>query len=215
VNGAFTGGRLAAPTGADTSSIGGRASISTNMEASGGNTRNVVDGRLVIALAPHKRAVFELGGSALWGQRQFDAVLDATAFPAVQGSFAQAGGDLTMRLGPITLAGEYLRQWGPAARDADYLIGSLRATIKTVTLRLNASYVDYHLQPASIEEWMVQPGVTWNIGWGLSVVAEYDEWRAKNPFQQGLVSQVTNNLLGQPDWRVFDRSLNLIVGYVF
>ncbi len=109
--------------------------------------------------------------------------------------------DLTARLGPILAYGEYLRQWAPATRAADYVLAGARAALGPVQLRFNASWVHYHLNPG-ISELILQPGVTYAVGGGLSLLLEYDEWQRKDPRTDS-------------SYQPYDRSLSFVALYSY
>jgi hypothetical protein len=82
------------------------------------------------------------------------------------------------------------------------VLAGARARLGPVLLRVNTSYVRYLLDP-DIEEFMVQPGVTWTVGYGLTLFLEYNEWQRRDPRESG-----------EAFW-AYDRSLNTVIGYTF
>ena len=173
---------------------------------SGGNpiatVRYITTARLQLKLKPRGRFGAALGGSVL--RAQIDRVSYADGYAdGGSPSYVQAGADLDVRLGPIGVYVEYFKQIGPAVRDADYVLGGLRAEWKMVRLRVNTSWVRYHLGQ-DIDELMIQPGVTITVGGGLAFFLEYDEW-----LRRDVALDPTGG------WSSHDRSLNLVLAYTY
>lgn len=171
---------------------------------SGGNHvgafRNLVVGRLAATLHPHRAVDVTLGASGQTGTVQRVSARDGFNDEA---RMTQVGGDVTLRLGPATFFGEYLRQMGPGVRDADYLWAGARVTVRALSLRLNGSYVAYRLDP-DVEELILQPGLTFAIGYGLTAFLEFNEWERRDP-----------RLPSGDNFTLYDRSVNLALGYSY
>lgn len=204
INGAFDFGRTigTVPNGGDLQALRIYHPAPEGQRDSAGNRigvfRNTVNGRVGFTFQPHKRLGMSVGGSALTTVIRRASTADAYRD---QARMSQAGGDLTLQLGPLTAFVEYVRQFGPGARDADYVWTGARATWNRVSLRFNASYVRYQLaQP--VEEYILQPGVTVTIGGGLAALVEYDEWQRRDPQQT-------------PGYASYDRSLNFVLAYSY
>jgi hypothetical protein len=160
--------------------------------------RNTVAGRVVLGIHPGKTFGVEIGASGLTG-----SVLRVSAAEKIndEARMSHAVGDVSFNLGPVILFCEYLHQFGPGARDADYVWTGIRGGWRWLSLRFNASYVDYLLSPA-VQEFILQPGVTLHIGGGLSLMVEYNEWERKDP---RLAPAFTN----------YDRSLNTSLVFAY
>ncbi|HEX2568937.1 MAG TPA: hypothetical protein VH877_05205 [Polyangia bacterium] len=204
INGSFEFGRTLGPVpdGGDLQALrtyhpapeGQRDSAGTRV----GVFRNTVNGRVGFTFQPHKRFGVSVGGSALTAVIRRASTADGYRD---QARMSHAGGDLTLQLGPATVFAEYVRQYGPGVRDADYVWTGARATWKRVSLRFNASYVRYHL-PQPVEEYILQPGVTVTIGGGLAALVEYNEWQRRNP-------------QAYAGYTSYDRSLNFVLAYSY
>jgi hypothetical protein len=132
-----------------------------------------------------------------------------------ESQFSQAAAEITLggNAGPFgwRLLGEYLHQFGPGMRDADYALTGAKLTWKGLAIYLNCSYVRYALSPA-IEEYILQPGISYAIGGGLAALVEYDEWQRKDP------RGVPFPLAGNPavtSFYAIDRSLNVVLVYSY
>ncbi|HEY7955925.1 MAG TPA: hypothetical protein VII38_11565 [Polyangia bacterium] len=168
--------------------------------------KHIVDGRLTATARPTRKLSIALGASGLTGvvHRQIGST------PADEARYSQAGGDLTVTAGPVIAYGEYLRQFGPGMRDADYVLAGVRAHFWRLSARFNASYVNYHLAPV-MEEFILQPGVTATIGGGLSVIVEYDEWE-----RRGVPTLTPNGrFVPTTGFAPYDRSLNVVLVYQY
>jgi hypothetical protein len=204
INGSLIAGRTvgAAPMGGDLAAL---RTYSPSPEAevdSAGNrmtqVKNVVDGRVDGVWQPRPWIGADVAVSGLYGTVRRVSTVDMIDD---QATYAQVAADATMHVGPVIAYGEYLRQFGPALRDADYLLVGARATFRRLSLRFNTSYVNYHLAPR-VQEYILQPGLTYTIGGGLAALVEYDEWQRKDPRLD-------------PGWKPYDRSMNFVLAYSY
>jgi hypothetical protein len=190
------------------------------LDAAGGRMnelKHVVDGRVALTVRPGRSAWLTVGLSALNGRvlRAWKAGLAMTA-ATDESQFTQVAPELSagITVGPVglRLLGEYLHQFGPGMRDADYLLVGAKATWRKLSVYLNNSYVRYALAPA-IQEYIIQPGVSYRIGGGLSALVEYDEWQRKDP--RGVVFPLQAANTTTTDFYAIDRSLNVVLVYVY
>jgi hypothetical protein len=73
--------------------------------------------------------------------------------------------------------------------------------------------VRYALGPA-IEEFIIQPGVSYAIGGGLAALIEYDEWQRRDP--RGVAAPLQATTSGATTgFYAIDRSLNVVVAYSY
>ena len=161
--------------------------------------RNIVDGRLALVLRPHRSFGLELAASGLTAT--VNRKSDKDLFDDSE-RMTQVAGDVAVKLGAITLTGEYLRQFGPAVRDADYGYAGVRGAFGPVALRFSASYADYHLGGGDIQELMFLPGATVTIGGGLAFLAEFNAWLRKDP--RVFI-----------DYYPYDYSMSLVLNYTY
>jgi hypothetical protein len=98
-------------------------------------------------------------------------------------------------------------------RDADYLLAGAKLTWKGLAAYLNNSYVRYALAPA-IQEFIIQPGISYAIGGGLAALVEYDEWQRKDPRGVSFPLQAANTTI-TTDFYAIDRSLNVVLVYSY
>ncbi len=205
VNGGLDYGRLVAGTPGNIDAARVRSpNPEGELDSTGahmGALRNLFVGRFVLGLHPHSSKAFgaEIGASGLTGSVQRVSMKDMINDEA---RITHASGDVTFNMGPVLLYCEYLRQFGPGVRDADYVLMGVRGGWRWLSLRFNASYVDYHLGP-DVEEVILQPGLTARIGAGLSLMMEWNEWQRRDP------------RLADPGFTGYDRSLNTSLIYSF
>lgn len=176
--------------------------------------KHVVDGRLTLTVRPARRLSVALGASGLTGLVHR---INAYSLLPDEERFSQVAGDLTISVGPVTAYGEFLRQFGPGARDADYALAGARLRVWRLSIRFNTSYVRYLLD-RDVEEFILQPGVTFTIGGGLSALVEYDEWQRKDPRGlpvPGAPFPVMGTLPTSKDFISYDRSLNFVLAYSY
>jgi hypothetical protein len=163
------------------------------------DVRLVANARLVLKVAPTPKIAIEAAGGVSSGQ--IDRITPGASDPESP-RYVQAEGDVTAWLGPTRFYVEYLRQYGPAVRDATYVLAGARWSWRDkVLVRFNASWVRYALAP-DVDEFILQPGITWNIGGGFGAIVEYDEWQRKDPRVD-------------PSFTSYDRSLNLVFSYIY
>jgi hypothetical protein len=181
--------------------------------------KHAVDGRFALTLRPLKRLLLTVGLSGFNGRvyrtwKPALGVRNATD----ESQFSQIAPELTvaLRLGPVglRLIGEYLRQFGPGMRDAHYVLAGAKATWKGLAVYLNNSFVRYDLTPA-IQEYIIQPGISYAIGGGLAALVEYDEWQRKDPRGVTFPLQATNPAVVTTDFYAIDRSLNVVLVYSY
>jgi len=181
--------------------------------------KHAVDARLALTLRPLKALYVTAGVSGFNGRvaRVWKQGLTMTA-QSDESQFSQVAGELTAggTAGPIgwRLLGEYLHQFGPGMREADYVLAGAKGTWKGLAAYLNCSYVRYALSPA-IQELIIQPGITYAIGGGLAVLVEYDEWQRKDPRGVPFPLQAANNAAPTTDFYAIDRSLNVVLVYSY
>lgn len=160
--------------------------------------KNVIDARVAGVVQPRPWLSAELAASGLWGTVRRSSAVDMIDD---QATYAQVAVDGTVHVGPLLAYAEYLRQFGPALRDADYLLVGARASWRRLSVRFNTSYVEYHLGP-NVQEYILQPGATYTIGGGLAALVEYDEWERRDP---RLGSKYTP----------YDRSMSFVIAYSY
>jgi hypothetical protein len=184
-----------------------------------GQLKHAVDARLALTMRPSQRLYVTVGASGL-NSRVFRAfVIPSGVFGlerkiADESQFSQAAGEVTVGLTPVRgvalrLQCEYLHQFGPGMRDADYLLAGARFTWKGLAAYINNSYVRYDLGP-SVQEYIIQPGVSYAIGGGLAALVEYDEWQRKDPRGVTLWTAATTT-----GYYPVDRSLNVVLVYSY
>ena len=184
-----------------------------------GQLKHAIDARVALTLKPVKRLYVTVGASGL-NSRILRVFKNASLVPATAGNlsdesqFSQVAAELTVGVGPfhgvaLRFQGEYLRQFGPGMRDADYLLAGAKLTWKSLAVYLNNSYVRYSLSPA-IQEYIIQPGISYAIGGGLAALIEYDEWQRKDPRGVSLWTGATST-----DFYAIDRSLNVVLAYSY
>ncbi|MCA1665571.1 MAG: hypothetical protein LC659_15110, partial [Myxococcales bacterium] len=165
--------------------------------------QHAIDARLALTMRPLRALYVTAGASALDGRvaRVWKQGLTMTAQRDVS-QFAQVAGELTAAgsAGAIgwRLLGEYLHQFGPGMRPADYILAGVKGTFKSLAAYLNFSYVEYQLTP-KVQEYIIQPGLSYAIGGGLAVLVEYDEWQ--------------RNAGG--GYKPIDRSLDVVLAYSY
>ena len=180
--------------------------------------KHVIDARLALVLRPLKSVALTVGISGLNGRVFRSWKNGLTMTPASDESqFSQVAPELTLQLKlhsvGLRVIGEYLKQFGPGMREADYLLAGVKLTWKTLAVYLNDSYVRYALSPA-IEEYILQPGISWTIGGGLAALVEYDEWQRRDPRGVANPLQVANNTV-TTNFYAIDRSLNVVLAYSY
>lgn len=163
-----------------------------------------VDARLAVTLRPTSALYVTTGVSGFNGRVARVWKSGLTMMPQSDVSqYSQAAGELTVggHFGPVgwRLLGEYLRQFGPGMRPADYILAGAKGTFKGLSAYINCSYVQY-LLPLQIQEYIIQPGISYAIGGGLAVLVEYDEWQ-RSP--------------GAIAYQPIDRSLNVVLAYSY
>jgi hypothetical protein len=178
-----------------------------------------VDARLAMTLRPNKLLFVTAGVSGLNARVARVWKTGLTLMPASdQSQFSQLAGELTIggSAGPVgwRLIGEVLRQFGPGMRDADYVLAGAKATWHGLAAYLNCSYVRYALSPA-IQEYILQPGITYTIGGGLAVLVEYDEWQRKDPRGVAFPLQAAAAGGTTTDFYAIDRSVNVVLAYSY
>ena len=168
---------------------------------SAGNPLTVIDkvvsGRLVLGFKKGELFSLQLGGSAETGLVSRNSSVDHIHDDGAR--FSRFEGDLTLAVGPVSLMGEYFHQSGPGMRDADYLSASAKGTWRSLAFRLSSSYVRYYMAP-TVEEYLLIPGVTWTVGYGLILYGEYAEWQRRDPRLA-------------TTFEAYDRSINLSIEY--
>jgi hypothetical protein len=181
--------------------------------------KHAVDARLALTLRPLKSLYLTAGVSGFNGRvaRVWKQGLTMMA-ESDESQFSQVAGELTVggTAGPVgwRLLGEYLHQFGPGMREADYVLAGAKGTWKGLAAYLNCSYVRYALSPA-IQEFIIQPGITYAIGGGLAVLVEYDEWQRKDPRGVAFPLQAANSAAPTTDFYAIDRSLNVVLVYSY
>jgi hypothetical protein len=181
--------------------------------------KHAVDARLALTLRPLKALYVTAGVSGFNGRvaRVWKQGLTMMA-QSDESQFSQVAGELTVggTAGPVgwRLLGEYLHQFGPGMREADYVLAGAKGTWKGLAAYVNCSYVRYALSPA-IQEFIIQPGITYAIGGGLAVLVEYDEWQRKDPRGVAFPLQAANNAAPTTDFYAIDRSLNVVLVYSY
>jgi hypothetical protein len=184
-----------------------------------GQLKHVVDGRVALSVKPIQKLYFTLGVSGL-NARVVRSFKNAALLPGSKGTitdesmFSQAAGELTLGVGPfrgvtLRLQAEYLRQFGPGMRDTDYVLVGARMTWKALAIYLNNSYAHYQLNPA-VDEYIIQPGISYAIGGGLAALVEYDEWQRRDPRGVALWNGTTST-----GYYSIDRSLNVVLVYAY
>jgi hypothetical protein len=182
---------------------------------------HAVDARLALTLRPLPTLYVTAGVSGLnarvarvWKQGLTQAPMSD------QSPFSQAAGELTVggAAGPIRwrLLGEYLRQFGPGMRDADYALAGAKLSWKSLATYLNCSYVRYALALApAIEEYILQPGVSYAVGGGLTILVEYDEWQRRDPRGVAFPLAAAQPSGATTNFYAVDRSLNVVLAYSY
>lgn len=204
INGSLIFGRTVGPQpmGGDVTALREWSPSPEAEQDSAGNrmtqVKHVVDGRVMGGVMPRPWIAAEVGVSGLYGTVRRSSAVDMIDD---QATYAQVAVDATVRVGPLLVYGEYLRQFGPALRDADYLLVGARATWKRLSLRFNTSYVNYQLSPR-VQEYILQPGLTFTFGGGLAALVEYDEWQRKDP-------RIDSG------FKPYDRSMNFVLAYSY
>jgi hypothetical protein len=180
--------------------------------------KHVIDARAALTLRATKRLSLTVGISGLNGRvaRVWKQGLTMSAMTD-ESEFSQVAPELTavVHAGPVAVRviGEYLRQFGPGMRDADYVLAGAKATWKRLDVYLNNSYVRYLLAP-DIQEFIIQPGVSYAIGGGLAALVEYDEWERKDP--RGVAYPLQAASMGTTTgFYAIDRSLNVVLAYSY
>jgi hypothetical protein len=177
--------------------------------------KHTVDARFAVTARPTKSFHLTVGLSGLNGRvaRVWLGGINRSTMRD-ESQFSQVAPELTLGLNVKTvtlrLIGEYLHQFGPGMREADYLLAGAKLTWKRLAVYINNSYVRYALTPA-IEEYIIQPGISCTIGGGLAALVEYDEWQRRDPRGVPLVwaGAVSSNFYA------IDRSLNVVLAYSY
>ena len=181
--------------------------------------KHVVDARVALTLRPVKPLAITVGLSGLDGRvfRAWTSGLTMTPLTD-ESQFSQVAPELTVavRAGPVALRfiGEYLRQFGPGMRDADYVLAGAKLAWRRLNVYINDSYVRYQLSPA-IQEFIIQPGVSYALGGGLAVLVEYDEWQRKDPRGVAFPLQAASMATPTTGFYAIDRSLNVVLAYSY
>jgi hypothetical protein len=179
--------------------------------------KHAVDGRVALIARPAKGFQLVIGASGFNGRvyRVWKSALLGRSQDD-ESQFSQAAAEITLggSAGPFgwRLLGEYMHQFGPGMRDADYALAGAKVTWKGLATYLNCSYVRYALTPA-IEEYILQPGVSYAIGGGLAALVEYDEWQRKDP--RGVAFPLQGTLGVTSNFYAIDRSLNVVLVYSY
>ena len=165
--------------------------------------KHAVDARLALTVRPLRALYVSVGASGLNGRvaRVWKQGLTMSA-QSDESQFTQVAGELTAggSVGHVgwRLLGEYLHQFGPGMRPADYILAGVKGTFKGLAAYLNVSYVEYQLTP-KVQEYIIQPGISYAIGGGLAVLVEYDEWQRN----------------AGAGYSPIDRSLNVVLAYSY
>ena len=166
--------------------------------------KHAVDARVALTIRPARPIYVTAGVSGFNGRVARAWKQGLTMMPqSDESQFTQVAGELTAggNVGPVgwRLLGEYLHQFGPGMRPADYVLAGVKGTFKGLAAYCNISYVQYQL-PVKIDEYIIQPGLSYAIGGGLAALVEYDEWQIKN---------------GPVAYKPIDRSLNVVLAYSY
>jgi hypothetical protein len=184
-----------------------------------GELKHAIDARLALTLRPARQLYVTVGGSGLNARVARTWSQGITMTPASDESqFSQAAVELTVggsagRFG-WRLLSEYLRQFGPGMRNADYVLEGIKGTWRGLAAYLNCSYVRYQLSP-DIEEYIIQPGISYAVGGGLAILTEYDEWQRRDPRGVAFPLQAANPSGLTNNFYAIDRSLNVVVAYSY
>ncbi len=180
--------------------------------------KHAIDARVALTLKPTRRFWVTVGLSGFNGRvaRVWTQGLTMTAM-SDESPFSQVAPEATVgvRAGPVVVRviGEYLHQFGPGMREADYLLAGAKLTWKRLNVYINDSYVRYALAPA-IQEFIIQPGISYAIGGGLAALVEYDDWQRKDP--RGVAFPLQAASMGTTTgFYAIDRSLNVVLAYSY
>ena len=181
--------------------------------------KHAIDARVAVTLRPVKPLHITVGVSGFNGRvaRVWKSGALLMTPMSDESQFSQVAPELTVgvKVGPIALRfmGEYLKQLGPGMREADYILAGAKLTWKGLAVYMNDSYVRYALTPA-IQEFILQPGISYAIGGGLAALVEYDEWQRKDPRGVAFPLQAAS-MNTTTDFYAIDRSLNVVLAYSY
>jgi hypothetical protein len=180
--------------------------------------KHAIDARLALTIKSTKRFWATVGISGFNGRvaRVWKQGLTMAAM-SDESQFSQIAPEVSagVRAGPVVvrIIAEYLKQFGPGMREAEYVLAGGKLTWKRLNVYINNSYVRYALAP-DIQEFIIQPGISCAIGGGLAALVEYDEWQRKDPRGVAFPLQAAN-MGTTTGFYAIDRSLNVVLAYSY